>query len=281
MNKVIERGWCAVTWVIERLIIICVEKWADLIRLLKFEESTESEDSNLGCGGQPYGCSRAFRLDWNSTGTFVTNLEMKYHMLDSASVRQFLGKNDSNTRYAGLVRSTLLSLLYRAWVRSSLPRAFPTAPADTTGLPWEEGTGKRDTVQNLLNMPLGYVAFQYKGETGTLCSTLDFPKCWCTRTADADLLGDATDVSMKPIHIMTNYGAGDQVVKKQSSKWQVQCMCLESLLSYSSPNMSMCIWSKIHELLSIPAFIFCVSRATEIVVHSYSDFTTFLIWPAG
>lgn len=120
MNKVIERGCCAVTWVIERLIIICVEKWADLIRLLRSEESTESKGSNLGHGGQPYGCSQAFRSDWNSAGTFVTNLEMQSHVLDSTSVRQFSGKNYSNTRYASLVQCTLESLLYHVWITSWL-----------------------------------------------------------------------------------------------------------------------------------------------------------------
>lgn len=99
MNKVIERGCCAVTWVIERLIIIYVEKWADLIRLLKSEESTESKGSNLSHGGQPYGCSQAFRSDWNSAETFVTNLEMQSHVLDSTSVRQFSDKIYSNTSY--------------------------------------------------------------------------------------------------------------------------------------------------------------------------------------
>lgn len=120
MNKVIERGCCAVTWVIERLIIICVEKWADLIRLLKSEESTESKGSNLVCGGQPYGCSQGFRADWNSAGTFATNLEMQSHVLDSTSVRQFLGNNYSNTRYAGLIQCTLESLSLRVWITSWL-----------------------------------------------------------------------------------------------------------------------------------------------------------------
>lgn len=144
MNKVIKRGCCAVTWVIERLIIICVEKWADLIRLLKSEESTESKGSNLFCGGQPYGRSQAFRSDWNSTGTFVTNLEMQCYVLDSTSVRQFLGKNDSNTRYAGLMQRTLQSLLYRVWIISWFPWAFPTTPAETAGQPWEEGRRKKE-----------------------------------------------------------------------------------------------------------------------------------------
>lgn len=138
MNKVIERGCCAVTWVIERLIIIYVEKWADLIRPLKSEESTESKGSNLGCGGQPYGRSQAFRSDWNSTGTFVTNLEMQCHVLDSAYVRQFLGKNDSSTRYAGLVQCTLQSLVYQVWITSWLLQAFPSTPAEAAGQPWEE-----------------------------------------------------------------------------------------------------------------------------------------------
>lgn len=120
MNKVIERGCCAVTWVIERLIIIYVEKWADLIRLLKSEESTESKGSNLSHGGQPYGCSQAFRSDWNSAETFVTNLEMQSHVLDSTSVRQFSDKIYSNTSYTGLVQYTLESLLYHVWITSWL-----------------------------------------------------------------------------------------------------------------------------------------------------------------
>lgn len=143
MNKVIERGCCAVTWVIERLIIIYVEKWADLIRLLKSEESTESKGSNLGCGGQPYGRSQAFRSDWNSTGTFVTNLEMQRHVLDSASVRQFSGKEGSDTSYTGLVLCTLQSLLYQGWITSWVPWAVPTTPAEAGGQPWEEGSRKK------------------------------------------------------------------------------------------------------------------------------------------
>lgn len=143
MNKVIERGCCAVTWVTERLIIIYVEKWPDLIRLLKSEESTESKGSNLGCGGQPYGLFQAFRSDWNSTGTSVTNLEMQCHVLNSASVRQFLCKNDSNTRYADLVQYTLQSLLYHVWITSWLLRAFPTSPAETAYQPWEEDSRKK------------------------------------------------------------------------------------------------------------------------------------------
>jgi len=143
MNKVIKRGCCAVTWVIERLIILYVEKWADLIRLLKSEESTESKGSNLSCGRQPYGPSEEFRSDWNSTGTFVPNSEMQRHVLDSASVRQFLGRNNSNTRYAGFVQCTLQSLLYQVWKTSWLPQAFPTTPAETADHPWEEGSRKK------------------------------------------------------------------------------------------------------------------------------------------
>lgn len=173
MNKVIERGCCAVTWVIERLIIIYVEKWADLIRPLKSEESTESKGSNLSGGGQPYGRSQAFRSDWNSTGTFVTNLEMQCHVLDSAYVRQFLGKNDSNTRYAGLVQCTLQSLVYQVWIASWLLRAFPSAPAEAAGQPWEERS---------LTVPLRYMDLQYKGENEALYRSLESPKY--TRAAD-------------------------------------------------------------------------------------------------
>lgn len=152
MNKVIERGCCAVTWVIERLIIIYVEKWPDLIRLLKSEESTESKGSNLGCGGQPYGLFQAFRSDWNSTGTSVTNLEMQCHVLNSASVRQFLCKNDSNTRYADLVQYMLQSLLYHVWITSWLLRAFPTSPAETAWSALGSGQQEEGTVHK---MPLG------------------------------------------------------------------------------------------------------------------------------
>lgn len=146
MNKVIERGCCAVTWVIERLIIICVEKWADLIRLFKSEESTESKGSNLGRGGQPYGCSQAFRSDWNSAGTFVTNLKMQSHALDSTSARQSSGENYSNTRYASLVQCTLESLLYHVWI-TRWPSYHPSRSALGRGKQEE-----RTRVQNALRV---------------------------------------------------------------------------------------------------------------------------------
>lgn len=133
MNKVIERGCCPVIWVIERLIIIYVEKWADLIRLLKSEESTESKGSYLSCGEQTYGRTQTFRSDWNSTGTLVTNLKMQCQVLDSASVKHFLGKNTAVSRM-----QVLCNALYGpCWW---LPWAFSAEAGDQL---WEDGSRRR------------------------------------------------------------------------------------------------------------------------------------------
>lgn len=52
----------AVTQDSERLIIICMEKWADLIRLLNSEESPEPKCSDLGRTGKMRGAGQVLLL---------------------------------------------------------------------------------------------------------------------------------------------------------------------------------------------------------------------------
>lgn len=165
MNKVIERGCCAVTWVIERLIIIYVEKWADLIRLLKSEESTESKGSNLSCGGQTYGLSQAFRSDWNSTGTFVTNLEMQRQVLDSASVRHFLGKSTADPGMQVWCNAHSSSCCASSEGCSGSPKHFQQNQQVS---PEMMETGRRGSRQNDLRVSPRHTTLWDKGETGAL-----------------------------------------------------------------------------------------------------------------
>lgn len=104
--------------------------------------------------------------DWNSAATFVTNLEMQSCVLESTSVRQFSGKNYSNTRYAGLVQCALESLLYYVWITSWLSY-LPSRAA--LGRRKQE---ERTRVQNALRVTFKCMSLQCKGETEMLFSSL-------------------------------------------------------------------------------------------------------------
>lgn len=170
MDEVIERGRCPVTWVIERLIIIYVKKWADLIRLLKSEESTESKGSNLSCGEQTYGRSQAFRSDWNSPGTLVTNLKMQCQVLDSASVKHLLGQNTAVPGMQVLCNTCYGPCCNRSKDCAGSPEPFQQRQEIS---PEKMEAGGRGSAQNALR---GHMALWGKSETRTFCSSLESPK---------------------------------------------------------------------------------------------------------